>query len=161
MKLCTECNNEFKPSSRHRKCPTCRAKDKKIPCPLCGEKMRPESIQCWECRPKDGEFHPNWKGGKSRHHAGYMMIRTPEHPRAKNNNGYVFEHILVMENHLGRLLLPGETVHHKYGIRDDNNIENLELWIKPQPSGIRAKEAVEWAREILALYGDDITKGLL
>lgn len=81
------------------------------------------------------------------------MVKTPGHPRARSRD-YVFEHILVMEAHLQRFLLPGENVHHKNGVRDDNRIENLELWTRPQPPGIRVEDATAWAREILDRYGD-------
>jgi len=80
------------------------------------------------------------------------MVRKPDHPRSKSNSGYVFEHILVMEDYIGRHLVAGENVHHINGVKDDNRIENLELWTKPQPSGIRASDAVAWAKKILALY---------
>jgi len=82
------------------------------------------------------------------------MIMKKEHPRAKSNNGYVFEHILVMEEKIGRMLFSNENVHHINGIKDDNRIDNLELWIRPQPTGIRAEDAVIWAKEVLLRYGN-------
>lgn len=62
-----------------------------------------------------------------------------------------------MEEFLDRYLLPGETVHHLNGVREDNRIENLELWIKPQPTGIRAQDALAWAYEIVNTYGEVFT----
>lgn len=57
-----------------------------------------------------------------------------------------------MEQHLGRSLLPGETVHHKNGVRGNNRIENLELWVSWQPSGQRPEDLLEWADEIIKRY---------
>jgi hypothetical protein len=79
------------------------------------------------------------------------MILMPDHPRARTG-GYVFEHILVVEELLGRPLEADENVHHRNGVRSDNRPENLELWTRPQPPGIRVSDAMAWAREILRRY---------
>lgn len=75
-----------------------------------------------------GALASRWKGGRrgggSRRE--YIIIYSPEHPNA-TQEGYVMEHRLVMEKHIGRYLTLREQVHHKNGNKKDNRIENLEL----------------------------------
>lgn len=69
------------------------------------------------------------------------------------------EHRYMMQQMIGRSLLPGETVHHRNGIRHDNRPENLELWTKAHPPGQRVTDLVKWAKEILTLYQSQIDTG--
>lgn len=74
-----------------------------------------------------GEKNIRWNGGRTTaSNGGYIMLKAPNHPRA-TKGGYVREHRLVLEQHLGRYLLPSEDVHHINGVKTDNRIENLEV----------------------------------
>lgn len=57
-----------------------------------------------------------------------------------------------MERAIGRKLVAGENVHHKDGDRQNNKIENLELWTKAQPSGQRVVDKIKWAADFLRQY---------
>lgn len=133
---------------------------------------------------------------------GYVtVVREPTMSRRINGQGYaeinigadnknggrVLEHILVMEQRLGRRLYPHEEVHHRNGHRDDNDrfcpvcedVElpqdlvagmlqcsscggrfkpNLELWTKSQPKGQRVEDKIAWAIEFLGQYGYALTE---
>lgn len=85
-----------------------------------------------------GGFRP--VGSRYVNRDGYVVVKCED-------GRIVGEHRVVMEQHLGRPLKRGETVHHVNGIRDDNRIENLELWYSPQPYGQRVEDLLRYAVE--------------
>lgn len=78
-------------------------------------------------RGASGRRNGSWKGGRTTDKSGYILVYTPGHPDA-NCCGYVREHRLVMEMHLGRRLSRLEVVHHRDGNRANNCIDNLQLF---------------------------------
>lgn len=137
-------------------------------CDNCGEQIEysHKGRRTWEegvrfcsnsCRAsaKTGTLHTQWNDGKSFTSSGYVRVYAYSseisqedldkfgsifHKTGDRGNPAVLEHRLIMSRELGRPLKDHETVHHKNGDRSDNRPENLELWTKQHPHGVRATD---------------------
>ena len=116
-------------------------------CPTCGQtrtllfgrnyvengfRQRGYRTQCQACAVKTGwqKKHAVKLAKGLRHTTNEGYVEVWEEPGLGSKNGkWTHEHRLIMEQFLGRSLVRGESVHHRNGKRDDNRIENLELWI--------------------------------
>lgn len=98
--------------------------------PAFGRKHTDEEIRKLKQSLGKGTTNVNWKGGKTKHGAGYVLVAVPNSGMGRCEQK--LEHRLIMEKHLGRKLFKWEVVHHKNGIKTDNRIENLEVYTRAE-----------------------------
>jgi hypothetical protein len=191
---CVVCGKTYKPiRSEQRYCSQdCFGEDTQRPlftCPVCGKvydskhysgtcgrdcagqlrRKNPDGLACERCG-----THIPWTGTRIRRFCSQACRKTPIGTRGATDQGYIrimtetgwrHEHRYVMEQLLGRPLLPNEEVHHRSGDREDNATNgplvdfrsgNLELWSTSQPKGQRVSDKIEHAVELLRLYRPDL-----
>jgi len=157
--LC-ECGKIIESYMKGRVCRSCKNKADKLGITRhkkgkyfceCGNTRRKNASKCSDCIQKR-------VGETRRNKYGYVLLKVGANYPTAQNDGYILEHRYVMEQHLGRSLIKGENVHHKNGVRNDNRIENLELWSTSQPSGQRVEDKISWAVELLQFYSPDLLR---
>jgi len=96
-----------------------------------------------------GEANASFKGDTKISTYGYILKYKPEHKRA-NHAGYVWEHLLIMEEHIGRPLAyygvqhkSNEICHHIDRNKQNNKIENLQLMTLGEHSALHARNDKE------------------
>ena len=137
-----------------------------IPCSFCGKEIwrSPHRLKTYkrhfcsmDCLAQYQASSNGWcfNKGKRLLSSGYVTIQASYVPEkfhcmlrrtSKKYGGNVLEHRLIMAQHLDRSLESWEVVHHKNGVKDDNQIENLELYPTLVHNGITVVEHKEISR---------------
>lgn len=142
-------NKERERESANRRYEKLNSKDYFRVCPTCGKEYKIGYAQYIktrqnpdiECRSCDIETREGWGDG----HIDTTGYKRVYYTNIDGDREMILEHRLVMQNYLGRHLRKHEHVHHKNGMRDDNRIENLELWTRSHPYGVRVEDLKNWA----------------
>lgn len=82
----------------------------------------PEKIE----KIREAVHKANWKGGRLIDADGYVRLHIYD-KKDPYKGKQVYEHRLVMEKHLGRMLEPGEEIHHLDFNKQNNAITNLVI----------------------------------
>lgn len=149
-KICPNCGKDFKTyRSVNKKCCSracSQARQKaqsyekyKANCLVCGEEFLPPR------QAEGGKYCSYACSGlalrKSRvDRNGYWHVCVDDHPR-RSSQGYVPEHTLIMEAHIGRYLADDEVVHHIDHNGKNNAIENLQLMTDAEHRALHMREA--------------------
>ena len=81
----------------------------------------------------------------------YKVIASPNHPKA-SNTGYIYEHVYVAEQILGRQLTDNEVVHHIDKNTKNNNPDNLMIFATNADHNAYHKGANAWSNDGLIWY---------
>ena len=151
---CEHCKKPFIKQQRVQKCCSLecanqrKRADRNVVCACCGTSFeRPHGkFQTYCSRSCAMRMREN-NGGNGKHPEGHQRKHMAGYIQEKRDGQWHMQHRLVMEQVLGRPLLPTERVHHKNGDRQDNRPENLELWTgvgtsKKDPHGVRVVDKV-------------------
>ena len=163
VNICIDCKKTFIRKCIYKRCSKCTYNFYKNEKPEIHNKQREKQKIKFNLKTRlkqglspDHNFFKGPKGEGYLNKKGYRLFVR----KKTDGKGYIrkYGHVLEMEKFLGRNLYANERVHHKNGIRDDNRIENLELWACGQPPGQRVKDKINWCIEFLNLYGYKVDK---
>lgn len=115
---------------------------KKVICPICNKEFETTRNTC--CSKKCGvEYKKKNYKHKKYIAKGYYIIYV----NGYNKKGNVPEHRYIMEQYLGRKLLPTEVVHHIDGNKTNNDINNLQVMTISEHSKLHRKKEKENGKE--------------
>ena len=144
-KACKRCSKGFAPETNRQVYCSPACKQKWAECEECSNEFRVgkgsqgrfcSALCFYTSQCPVGSVRPG--GG------GYLIIKVaPETPGSRRGGfrgHWMLHHRYVMQQKLGRALKKNENVHHINGDRSDNRPENLELWKRSQPAGVRSAD---------------------
>ena len=128
-------------------------------CISCGKDFLSQPYRNVKCCSIECSRHGRGKPRRDKNPSGWYIQSKGGYVAKSFGRKTVLQHRHVMEEKLDRPLKPYENVHHINGVKTDNRVENLEIWVSKQPKGQREADIIEWASLFLQAHGFTVSGG--